>query len=101
MKALVKVRPGPGLELTDVPDPPMGIDDDTMYDCFTVPQTVWVADLGSEIDISGVRLVVRDASAGMYLDSTMLGNLVLSKRTTLREISVRNRTMAASPMVLA
>jgi threonine 3-dehydrogenase len=27
MKALVKVAPGPGLELTDVPEPPMGIDD--------------------------------------------------------------------------
>jgi threonine 3-dehydrogenase len=27
MKALVKTKPGPGLELTDVPEPPMGIDD--------------------------------------------------------------------------
>ncbi len=27
MRALVKTGPGPGLELTDVPEPPMGIDD--------------------------------------------------------------------------
>ena len=27
MKALVKTEPGPGLELTDVPEPPMGIND--------------------------------------------------------------------------
>ena len=71
--------------------------EDTMYDCYTNPQTVWVADLGAEVEISGVRLVVRDSTASMYLDSLMLGTLALSKRITIRSIAVRNVAAASVP----
>jgi hypothetical protein len=76
-------------------------DDDSKRESYSALKHVFVVNLESPITIKGIRLVIRDATYGLFVDSEMKTGTTQKKGVVLRSVEAYNTAAAVPKLAIA